>query len=53
MNIEIKRLNSQSADFWQKLEELQAWDTASDDVLLKTVTDIIDSVRSRGDAALI
>jgi histidinol dehydrogenase len=53
VNIEIKRLNSQSADFWQKLEELQAWDTASDDVLLKTVTDIIDSVRSRGDAALI
>jgi histidinol dehydrogenase len=53
LKIEIKRLNSQSADFWQKLAELQAWDTTADDVLLKTVTDIIDAVRSRGDTALI
>jgi histidinol dehydrogenase len=53
LKIQIKRLDSRSADFWQKLEELQAWDAASDDVLLKTVTDIIDAVRSRGDAALI
>lgn len=53
MKIRIKRLDSRSADFWQKLEELLAWDAASDDVLLKTVTDIIDAVRSRGDAALI
>lgn len=53
MKIQIKRLDSRSADFWQKLEELQAWDAASDDVLLKTVTAIIDAVRSRGDAALI
>jgi histidinol dehydrogenase len=53
LNIEIKRLNSQSADFWQKLDELQAWDTTADDVLVKTVTDIIDAVRSRGDTALI
>jgi histidinol dehydrogenase len=53
LSLEIKRLNSRSADFWQKLDELQAWDLAADDVLLKTVTDIIDTVRCRGDAALI
>ncbi len=53
MPIEIKRLNSQSADFWQALKELQARESESDEAVLKSVNEIIKAVRTRGDAALI
>ena len=53
MSIKIKRLNSETPDFWQALKALLAWDAVSDDAVFQTVKDIIDAVRSRGDRALI
>ena len=53
MPIEIKRLNSQSADFWQALKELQTRESESDEAVLQSVNQIIRAVRTRGDAALI
>ena len=53
MPIEIKRLNSQSADFWQALKELQTGESESDEAVLQSVNEIIKAVRTRGDAALI
>ncbi|MEE8364637.1 MAG: histidinol dehydrogenase [Gammaproteobacteria bacterium] len=53
MSIKIKRLNSETPDFWQALKALLAWDAVSDDAVFQTVKDIIDAVRSRGDQALI
>ncbi|MFB3058254.1 MAG: histidinol dehydrogenase, partial [Gammaproteobacteria bacterium] len=53
MSIEIKRLNSQSADFWQALKELQTRESESDEAVLQSVNQIIKAVRTRGDAALI
>lgn len=49
----ISRLNSSSADFWQQLAQLLAWDSALDQQVVHTVEAIIADVRSRGDAALI
>ncbi len=53
MPIEIKRLNSQSADFWQALKALQTRESESDEAVLQSVNEIIKAVRTRGDAALI
>ncbi len=53
MTIDIKRLDSQSADFWPRLKKLLAWDAVSDDAVLQSVNQIITAVRTRGDAALI
>ena len=53
MTIDIKRLNSQSADFWQQLKDLQAWESESDDAVLQSVNAIIKDVREHGDTALI
>jgi len=53
MPIDIKRLNSQSADFWQALKELQTRESESDEAVLQSVNEIIKAVRTRGDAALI
>ena len=53
MAIDIKRLNSQSQGFWQQLEDLQAWESVSDDAVLSAVIDILKSVKTGGDAALI
>ena len=49
----IKRLNSQDAQFWQNLEKLLAWETVSDRQVNNTVEEIIDQVRQRGDDALV
>jgi histidinol dehydrogenase len=53
MTVEIKRLNSQAADFWQELEALQNRDTESDGGVMTRVNNIINAVRTRGDAALL
>jgi len=53
MPVDVKRLSSQSANFWQQLKDLQAWDSESDDAVLQSVNAIIKDVRARGDAALI
>jgi len=53
MPIDVKRLSSQSANFWQQLKDLQAWESESDEAVLQSVNAIIKDVRARGDAALI
>jgi histidinol dehydrogenase len=49
----IKRLTTQSADFWPQLEQLLAWESVSDAAVAKTVEGILADVRQRGDAAVI
>jgi histidinol dehydrogenase len=53
MTVDIIRLNSRASDFWQQLDDLQNRDTESDDRVIATVNNIIDAVRSRGDAAVL
>ena len=53
MTLDIERLNSQSAGFWQRLSELLAWETTSDAGVLQSVREILNDVQTRGDAALI
>jgi histidinol dehydrogenase len=49
----IKRLKSEDAQFWQELEQLLAWETVSSREVNTTVEDIITQVRKRGDEALV
>jgi histidinol dehydrogenase len=51
--MDIKRLNTNDADFWPQLEQLLAWESVSDDAVNNTVREIIAAIRSRGDAALV
>ncbi len=51
--IELKRLDSQSDDFWPTLESLIAWEGVSDDQVMDTVLGILRDVRQRGDAAVV
>lgn len=53
MTIELRRLNSGDEAFSKQLDELLAWDAVSDEQVLSTVTEIISSVRTQGDAAVI
>jgi len=50
---EIRRLNTQSPEFWSELEKLLAWEAESDDAVFATVNEIIKSIRGRGDAAIL
>lgn len=50
--VSIKRLNSMDADFKTELSALLAWESVSDKSVMNTVTDILDDVRQRGDAAV-
>lgn len=45
-------LNSQDADFKDKLAQLLAFETVTDASLIQTVDDIIAQVRADGDAAV-
>ena len=49
----IRRLSTQDSDFQQRLEDLLAWESVSDQAVNQTVNDIIANVRKSGDAALI
>jgi histidinol dehydrogenase len=51
--VDIKRLNSADADFWQRLETLVAWDSSAEAAVTHTVQEIIAQVRQRGDVALL
>jgi histidinol dehydrogenase len=51
--IEITRLKTSDADFRSRLDALLAWEQATDDAVLVTVTDIINDVRRRGNPALL
>lgn len=51
--IEIKRLDSKDPEFDAQLAALVAWDETLDDAVHKTVKEIINAIRGRGDAALL
>lgn len=53
MSIEIRRFSSAQNDFAEQMNALLAWEAVSDAGVQKTVADIIDDIRTRGDAALI
>lgn len=49
----VKQLNSTEGNFWSELDHLLSWEGVSDDAVNNTVREIIDAIRSRGDAALV
>lgn len=52
-DLSIQRLDASEAEFAPALDQLIAWDMVSDSAVETTVTEILQQVRSRGDAALI
>jgi histidinol dehydrogenase len=50
---DIHKLDSGSADFQERLDDLLAWDNVSDKAVNDTVNDIIARIRAEGDAALV
>ena len=50
---EIARLSTADADFDARLDALLAWEAVSDDRVQQTVAEVIQAVRTRGDAALL
>lgn len=50
---EVTRLDSSQPDFLQRLDTLLAWESVSDSTVLNTVMEILEAVRSRGDAAVL
>ncbi len=53
MTVELTRLDARDAGFQARLDELLAWDTASDAEVFATVSDILERVRREGDAAVL
>lgn len=53
MSLSIKSLDSQAADFNLQLDELLAWEAVSDLAVNQTVTNIVNDVKRRGDAAVV
>ena len=51
--INVRRLDTSSADFWQELNELIAWEGVSDTSVNDTVTNVLADVKTRGDAAVV
>lgn len=51
--INIKRLDSQTADFWTSLDDLLAWESASNEKIDTSVKQILSNVRRNGDRAVI
>ena len=51
--MEIRRLDSQDQNFKQQLRDLLAFEAFSDNAVFATVNEILQAVRSRGDAALL
>lgn len=49
----VRRLNAQDVDFNTQLDQLLSWESVSDASVNQRVLDIIDNVRTRGDAALV
>jgi len=49
----IRRLNAQDASFNAELDQLLSWESVSDASINQRVLDIIDTVRQKGDAALV
>ncbi len=51
--VEIRRLSTEEADFWQRLDRLLAWEGVSDESVNEAVREILRQVRERGDAAVV
>lgn len=51
--VDIARLDSRQEDFWSRLAQRLAWEDAADEGVGATVGEIINSIRSRGDTALL
>ena len=51
--LNITELNTSSSDFWEKLQDLLAWESVSDDAVFNTVNGILKDVRKRGDEAVV
>ncbi|ATJ82172.1 histidinol dehydrogenase [Halomonas beimenensis] len=51
--LDIARLSTADADFADRLEALLAWEGVSDDEVQHRVAEILEAVRTRGDAALV
>ncbi len=51
--VAIRRLKTASADFWQQLEAVHAFDDGDDLTINNVVREILHDVRKRGDAALL
>lgn len=49
----VRRLNTQDTEFNTQLDQLLSWESVSDASVNQRVLDIIDNVRTRGDAALV
>jgi histidinol dehydrogenase len=53
LNLNIREFSSSSDGFRSELESLLAWDSVSDAGVQKTVADIVEQVRLKGDEAVI
>ncbi|RNF49701.1 histidinol dehydrogenase [Marinomonas hwangdonensis] len=53
MNLTIRQFSSSAEGFYADLETLLAWDSVSDAGIQKSVADIVEQVRLRGDEAVI
>ena len=51
--IKIEQLNTQDDNFWNRLDEMLAWDGVSDDAIFNTVTKILGDIKQLGDAAVV
>jgi histidinol dehydrogenase len=49
----IRKLSTSDPDFRRQLDQLLAWESVSDEVVKRTVEDIIADIRARGDDALL
>ena len=52
-NIDIRRLDSQQADFSEQLDKLLAWESVSNKEINRTVDDILERVKAEGDQAVV
>ena len=50
---EIRQLNTSDENFWQQLDEVLAWEQATDSGVVTVVNDILADVKKRGDSALL
>jgi histidinol dehydrogenase len=50
---DVRQLNAADENFWQQLDEVLAWEQATDSGVVETVTGILADVKKRGDAALL
>ena len=53
MALQIHRLDTNQADFDERLTRLLAWESVSDNSVQQTVQDIVNNVRIQGDEALL